>query len=282
MIDLHTHSNVSDGTMTPAELVRHAAEKGLSAMALTDHDEVAGVAEAMRIGQQLGIEVIPGIELSVQSDTETHILGYFIDIENKELLTALEAARAVREERTAEVCATLTAMGFPLTYEEIVEEAAGGMTSRGHIAARMVKKGYVDSVKNAFKQYLAYGNPAYSGRQYLTAEQAVKLINGAGGRAYVAHLHLIKQNDGWLRGFLAELKQVGLAGIEGYYNEYTPEMQSRYQAMAEELGLCLSGGSDFHAANKPHIAIGIGQGDLNIDDSVLARMKAERDEAYRN
>ncbi len=277
MIDLHCHSNISDGTMTPDELVKHAAERGLSAMALTDHDEVAGVKEAMEAGKRYGITVIPGIELSVQSDTETHILGYFIDPDNAELLSALEKAREVREERTAEVCATLTELGYPLTYDEIVKEADGGMTSRGHIAAVMVKKGYVESVKEAFKQHLAYGCPAYSGRQYLTAEQAVRLINGAGGRAYVAHLHLIKQDDERLFAFLKQLKDAGLAGIEGYYTDYTPQLQEKYHAMAAELGLSLSGGSDYHAANKPHIEIGVGTGELNVDDSVLAAMTAERD-----
>jgi len=275
MIDLHTHSTVSDGSMTPEEVIRHAKKSGLKAVALTDHDEIKGVEAAVSEGQLLGIEVVPGIELSVKSETETHILGYFIDYKNPALLHAIEEARKVREERTMEVCRNLTSYGMPIKYEEVVEAAEGGMTSRGHIAYVMVQKGYAESIKEAFKKHLAYGCPGYSTKQYLSAAEAVELINKAGGRAYVAHLHLICKEDDEMRKFLCELKEAGLAGVEGYYTEYTGEMQEKYQKMAAELGLAISGGTDFHADIKPHIAIGSGYGNLEIPYSVLENMKKE-------
>lgn len=282
MIDLHTHSTVSDGSMTPTEVIMHAKKCGLSAVALTDHDEISGVAEAIAEGEKLGIEVIPGIELSVKSDTETHILGYFVDYNSPKLLHAINEARKVREERTMEVCRNLAAIGINVNYEEVVAAADGGMTSRGHIAYVMTSKGYTSSIKEAFGKYLAYGCPGYSSKQYLTAAEAVELINSAGGRAYVAHLHLICLDDDDLKSFLSELKEAGLAGIEGYYTDYTPAMQEKYQKMAQELGLSISGGTDFHADIKPHISIGVGYGNLRIPYSVLEAMKAEADKSIRN
>lgn len=269
-IDLHTHSLKSDGAQTPADVVRTAYEAGLSAIALSDHDNIEGVPEAMAEGARLGIEVIPAVELSAQSDTELHILGYFIDIHNKKLNEAMAYALRVRDERQEETCRKLNEQGFAITMDELRQEAHGNpVLCRAHFAQIMVRKGYAESVQDAFSRYLSVGCYAYSNRQALTGPEAVSLIREAGGIAVAAHLHLIKMPDDRLKEYLKSLIPYGLEGVEGYYTDYTPDMEQRYRAMAKELGLVLSGGTDYHGANKPHISIGKGRGNLEIPYSVL-------------
>jgi predicted metal-dependent phosphoesterase TrpH len=157
--------------------------------------------------------------------------------------------------------------------EEAYAIAPSGIIGRAHFARIMMEKGYVSSVKEGFDKWLGVGKPAYDGTQALTAQEAVKLIKDIGGHAFVAHPHLIRISDEALRAFLIELKAYGLDGIEGYYNEYTSEMQDKFQSMAKELGLKISGGTDFHAKMKPHIEIGIGQGNMKIPYSVLENIR---------
>lgn len=273
LIDLHTHSCCSDGSMTPRELVAHAKESGISAVALSDHDCVDGVREAMEEGERLGVEVIPAIEFSVVSDTETHMLGYFIDPSSPAIGAAMEKIFAAREYRARVTLEKLNELGFPITVEEVKKVAGGALLCRAHYARVLQDKGLVGSVKEAFDKYLANGRPAYCGKQAITAEEAIELIHAAGGIAFVAHLHLIRLSDEELYAFLRRLKAAGLDGIEGYYTEYTPEMQEKYRRMAEELGLQISGGTDFHAKMKPHIAIGRGTGNLEIPYEVLEKLK---------
>ena len=282
LIDLHTHSLKSDGAQTPADVVRTAHAAGLSAIALSDHDNIEGVPEAMAEGERLGIEVIPAVELSAQSDTELHILGYFIDIHNKRLNDAMAYALKVRDERQEETCRKLNEQGFQITMEEAREEAHGNpVLCRAHFAQIMVRKGYAESVKDAFNRYLSVGCYAYSNRQALTATEAVSLIREAGGIAVAAHLHLIKKPDDELREYLKALIPYGLDGIEGYYTDYTPDMEQRYRAMAKELGLVISGGTDYHGANKPHITIGQGRGNLEIPYSVLDGLRERHAAIYK-
>ncbi|MBQ3074679.1 MAG: PHP domain-containing protein [Clostridia bacterium] len=281
LIDLHTHSLKSDGAQTPADVVRTAHAAGLSAMALSDHDNVEGVREAMAEGEKLGIEVIPAVELSAQVDTELHILGYFIDVENKKLQEALDYSLVVRDQRQEETCRKLNEQGFQITMDELREEAHGNpVLCRAHFAQIMVRKGYAESVQDCFKKYLSVGCYAYSNKQALLPHEAVSLIHEAGGIAVAAHLHLIKMEDEPLKKFLADLIPHGLDGVEGYYTDYTPDMEQRYRAMAKELGLVLSGGTDYHGANKPHISIGRGRGGLEIPYSVLEGLKARHKEIY--
>lgn len=279
-IDLHTHSLCSDGAQVPADVVRTAAEAGLAAIALSDHDCIDGVQEAIDTGKALGVEVIPAVELSAQSDTELHILGYFIDIHNKKLQDMMAYALKVRDERQEEVCRKLNEQGFDITMDELRTEANGKVLCRAHFAQIMVRKGYAESVKDAFNRYLSVGCYAYSNRQALTGPEAVSLIREAGGIAVAAHLHLIKMPDEELKEYLKSLIPYGLDGIEGYYTDYTPDMEQRYRAMAEELGLVISGGTDYHGANKPHITIGKGKGDLEIPYSVLDGLRARHAEIY--
>ena len=275
-IDLHTHSIKSDGSMTPAEVVREAKSAGLAAIALSDHDTVDGVKEAMEEGERIGVEVVPAIEFSVQSETETHILAYYLDIDNPKLKQVLEECRETRNFRNEETCRLLNELGFDVTMEEAEAIAPNGIIGRAHFARLLMDKGYTSSVKEGFKLYLENGKPAYCGVQRLKADETVELIKECGGLSFVAHLHLIKAEDEPLKEFLKMLKTHGLNGVEGYYTEYTPEMQQKYQAMASELGLMISGGTDFHAAMKPHISIGTGTGNLKIPYSVLENIKKEK------
>lgn len=276
LIDLHTHSNISDGSMTPAELVAHAKQAGLQAMALTDHDSMAGVPEALAAGARLGLEVVPGVELSAKYPTEVHVLGYYPDMDCPLLQEKLEQMRQARERRTRETAEKLQALGFAITAEDAAACAGGKLVGRAHFAKAMVAKGQVGSVKEAFDKYLGVGRPAYSHAHLLTPVACVRLIRSAGGVPFVAHVHSTKLEGQALEDFLLELKAAGLAGIEGYYSEYTPEMGEKYRALAARLGLALSGGSDFHGTMKPHIAIGRGLGDLQVPYSLLERLRSLR------
>ena len=281
LIDLHTHSLKSDGAQTPAEVIRTAHAAGLSAVALSDHDNIDGVREAMAEGERLGIEVVPAVELSAQVDTELHILGYFIDLDNKKLQEAMAYSLVVRDQRQEETCRKLNEQGFQITMDELREEAHGNpVLCRAHFAQIMVRKGYAESVQDCFKKYLSVGCYAYSNKQALLPHEAVSLIHEAGDIAVAAHLHLIKMEDEPLKEFLRSLIPHGLDGVEGYYTDYTPDMETRYRAMAKDLGLVLSGGTDYHGANKPHISIGRGRGELEIPYSVLEGLKARHKEIY--
>lgn len=250
IIDLHTHSNCSDGSMTPAEVVRAAKSAGLAAIALSDHDTTDGIAEAADEGRRVGVEVIPAIELSAASETETHVLGYFIDPENAALREKLGYIREMRVLREREICEKLTSLGLPVAFEEVLAEAGPNVVCRIHIARVMIAHGYVGTVREAFDKYLSPGKLAHSKTQALTDAEAVRLIKGAGGLSFIAHLNQTKRSLDSLRVFLSRLKDEGLDGVEGYYTEYTPGSGAAYRALASELGLILSGGSDFHGANK--------------------------------
>ena len=272
-IDLHTHSLKSDGSMTPAEVVREAKKAGLAAIALSDHDTVDGLPEAIAEGEKIGVEVIPAIEFSVQSKTETHILGYFIDYNNPHLKQIIKEVVDLRIERNHVTTQRLNELGFDITLEEVRALAPNNFVGRAHFARVLMDKGYTQSVKEGFEKYMSVGKYAYCEKQRLTARDAVELIAECGGISFLAHPHLTKLPDDELKEFLAELKSYGLCGIEGYYTDYTPEMQAKYHALAEEMGLMISGGTDFHAAMKPHISIGTGLGNMKIPYSVLENMK---------
>ena len=275
-IDLHTHTICSDGSMTPQELVRHAKESGLSAVAVSDHDTADGVKAAVNAGKTYGIEVIPAIELSAKSDTETHILGYFIDPNSAKLTEVMAYIREIRVLRLGETCEMLQKLNIDVTLDEVREEAKGGILCRAHIASIMTRKGYSESPKAAFQKWLNVGCPAYSESQALTDVEAIELIRSAGGDAYLAHLHLTKKTHDKLERFVRHLTENGLTGIEGYYTDYTSEMASEYRALASRYALKLSGGTDFHGSFKPHISIGSGTNGMVIPYTILEQMKNNR------
>lgn len=273
IVDFHTHSTCSDGTLTPKELVNHAKKSGLSAFALTDHDSVDGIKEAKEEAERIGIEFISGIEFSAAENTETHIIGLFINPENETLLKTIEKLKGSRKRRMEEICFKLRNLGMDITHDEALEIAGGNFVGRAHIAKLMVEKGYCETIKECFEKYIGLGKPAYAEKNELSAVEAVKAIRAAGGLAFLAHLNQTGYSLEQLEELLLKLKSAGLNGIEGYYPEYTAEQISDYRALAEKLSLCFSGGSDYHAAMKPHIQIGVGTGDLSIPYFVLQNMK---------
>lgn len=268
-IDLHTHSTCSDGTLTPTELVKKAKDIGLSAIALTDHDTVDGLEEAFEAGRKYGIEVISGIEFSVKADTEMHLLGLDFSLDCPKIKGVLAEMVANRETRNKKVIEKLSEIGMIITEEDIKNESTSLVTGRSQIAKAMMKKGYVNSVKEAFDKYLSFGKPAFVKRKTLSPEKAIEIIKNSGGFASLAHLNQTKKSDEELYGILTHLKECGLDAIEGYYTEYTDDMNERYRKMARDIGLKLTGGSDFHGTNKTDHELGTGSGNLRIPYKIL-------------
>lgn len=267
-VDFHTHSSCSDGSMSPEELVRHAKESGLSAIALTDHDTFAGVERAKAEGERIGLTVVTGIEISTVSDGETHILGFDFDTSNKELCEVVEEIQEQRRQNNRRTEKALQDLGFDITLDEVKKYAAG-LVGRTHFARAMTDKGYTSSINEAFDLYLAKGRPGHNSVRLLEPVQAVRLIKNAGGKAFLAHLHFTKKTGDDLYRFVKMLKENGLDGIEGYYTEYTDEMHKEYTDLAKRLDLKLSGGTDFHGKGKPKISIGKGFGNLRIPYGLL-------------
>ena len=277
-VDFHTHSTCSDGTFSPTQLIQHAEEIGLSAIALTDHDSVDGIEEALNASKNAKLEFIPGIEFSVTADTEIHIIGLFIDHKNETLLNTIEKTRSQRKNRMEEICKKLREHGFDITYEEALKLAGGDFLGRAHIAKLMMNKGYVTSVKEAFDMYIGLNKPCYAVKKEITPKDAITAIRSAGGLAFLAHLHQTKFGNEKLLALLKELKDYGLNGIEGYYTEYTDENIVEFRTLAQKLGLFYSGGSDFHGSMKPKVNLKTGYGDLHIPYSTLSTLKRLKSE----
>lgn len=275
-IDLHTHSTASDGSMTPPELVRHAYSKGLAAVAITDHDTVNGVAQAMEEGLRLGIEVIPGVEISADYNPEMHLLGYFPNGQVHEILKTLEELREKREQRNPRIINKLNELGFEITLSEVRRLALGGNVGRPHVARAMVDRGYVSSIKEAFDKYLASGRPAYFKKDKLTPANGIVEIVKAGGVPVLAHPIYLGMTGERLDQLLGELAEVGLMGIEAYYTENTPEQTAELLQLAMKHKLLVTGGSDFHGRFKPDIEIGIGRGSLKVPYCLLSALKHAR------
>jgi predicted metal-dependent phosphoesterase TrpH len=274
-VDLHTHTTASDGSFTPTEVVRMAAESGLAAVAITDHDTVAGNAEAVEAGPSCGVEVVPGVEISVNHGGPSyHMLGYFVDYEHEPLLSNLEAIRRFRDERNEKIVARLNELDMPVTLEEIQAEARGESVGRPHVAAVLLRKGYVSNTQEAFDLYLAKGKPAYIDRDRLSAAGGIDLIRGAGGVAVFAHPCIYRWDDpDDLRRTVAEFAEMGIVGLEAYYSGHTPEDERRITALADEFGLVVTGGSDFHGAAKPEFQLGSGAGNLAVSYEHLQKLK---------
>ncbi len=261
-VDLHTHSTYSDGTLTPRELVQQAAEKGLVAVALTDHDSIDGIAEAMAAGQEFGIEVIPGVEFSVGS---VHLLAYFPHGGIERLSHVFELYLQNRRARALKMVDALTALGMPLTYDEVVEEAGGErFLGRVHFARVLLKKGYVSSIKQAFHDWIADGKPGYVRKQGLSLEQLIGKINACGGVPVLAHPCQLSMSWERKARFVEQLVGYGLKGVETYYSEHSKADIREALRWARRWDLAVTGGSDFHGSNKPDIALGKGRGNLTV------------------
>ena len=277
IIDLHVHSTESDGTLTPEELVAEAKKAGLSAFALTDHDTCQGVGKAMFPAASAGIELIPGIELSTDyHGKEVHIVGLYIDTENRELLSKTAEYRKCRSERNALMVEALQKEGLSITMEELVAENPDCVITRANIARFLYEHGQIKSVCEAFDRYIGDHCKCYVGRLKVSSSDAVRLIKAAGGIAILAHPLLYGLSSTHLQKLIEELKEAGLDGLEAIYSTYTTGEEQQMKRLARENGLFISGGSDFHGSNKPDIALCRGRGHMYITYSVLTDIKNHR------
>ncbi len=277
-VDLHTHSIESDGTDAPAEIVAAAARAGLSAVALTDHDTLSGIPAARAAAAGAGLELVSGAELSVDWDGGTmHMLCYFLDPERPgPLQERLGEVRDARAGRNRGIVARLRELGMEVTWDEVAAEAHSGVVGRPHIAAVLVAKGHAESIPDAFERWLAAGRPAYVDRYRLGWQEAAELARAEGAVPVVAHPHTLGVNAGEYGRAFAALSAGGVRGIEAWYGEYAPPVREHLAAIAAELGMVATGGSDYHGRYKPHLAIGTGRGDLSVPDAALDGLRAAR------
>lgn len=270
MIDLHTHSTFSDGSLTPARLAVLARESGLSALALTDHDTTGGVPELMAACEREGVAGIVGVEISAEVPRGTmHVLAYGIDLANTTLQQALAEIRAGREDRNKVILDRLNTLGYALVWDEIRSLAGDDVVGRPHFAQALVNRGYVKNREDAFERLLAKGRPGYVERFRLSPEDGIGIIRGAGGVAVLAHPFTLKLGRRELAEEVRRLAGCGLGGIEAYYSEHTPAMQEEYSALAKSLGMLVTGGSDFHGEGNPAIRMGRGFGNLDVPDLLV-------------
>ena len=272
-LDLHLHTTFSDGSLPPAEVVRLAQHVNVSALAITDHDTVDGIPEALTAGRDVGIEIIPGIEISSRwRGVEAHILGYFIDWMAPSLQERLAVYRASRHVRNPRIVKKLNELGIAITYEEVAALAGPASVGRPHIARVLMNKNYVTSAKEAFDRYLADGAAAYVPRDLPDPAEAIALIHAAGGVPVLAHPSWLDRSEG-IVALCKELKGVGLAGIEVHYSTHRPEQTSHYLNLAKQLDLLVTGGSDFHGVTKPDIEVGLGRGQLKVPEHLLEPLR---------
>lgn len=257
-IDLHVHTTASDGTLTPSQTVQLAKRRQLKAIAITDHDTVDGVKEALEEGKRLSIEVIPGVEISANAKTGSlHLLGYFVETERGILKEKLERLKQARSERNPRIADRLNDLGVHITYEEVVRASGGGQVGRPHFAQVLVNRGYVRSISEAFDRYLAQGAPAYVGKFRFEVKEAMDIVLEAGGVPVLAHPFTMNCAPDELETRVTELVQDGLKGIEVFYPDHTGEQTVQYQRLADKLGLVKTGGSDFHGALIEKAELGI-------------------------
>lgn len=273
-VDLHVHSNASDGTLTPEQVAGLASEAGLSAMALTDHDTTAGIPGALKAGKELGLEVIPGIEVSSSfQGHEIHILGLFIHPESPALQAALRAFRLRRDRRNQEMLKRLSAGGICLTTEELCAGNPDAVITRAHIARALLERGLGSSLDQIFKKYLQYGGPYCPPKEYLPMEDVMKALLDSGAFVALAHPFLYKLGDRNTEHLISCLAGLGMQGLEVYHSSHNQLESAKLQEMAARHHLLPTGGSDFHGSNKPDISIGKGRGGLRVSSLLLDAIK---------
>lgn len=277
-IDLHTHSTASDGCLPPTELVERAAGLGLAALALTDHDTVAGLDEARAAAARTGVEFVAGCELSVLWPVGfLHLLGLFLPERPGRLLAALDHLMDRRHDRNRRIVDKLNALGLDLAYAEVEAIAGGGSVGRPHLALAMQARGYVASVEQAFEQYLGRRGRAFVPKDQFTAEKALALLREEGATPVLAHPFSLRATGRVLENKVRKLKDLGLDGLECLYPEHSPDQTREYLRLAEKLDLAVTGGSDFHgAAVKPDIELGVGGGSLELPYALLDSLRERR------
>ena len=274
-VDLHCHSTASDGTLSPQEVAELAQKIGLSAVALTDHDTIDGLAEFQSAA--FGIEAIAGIEFAALWEhfcrPEIHIVGLGIHPNHPALQRRMEAIQKSRELRNRKMCEKLSSIGLHLTLEEVAANAGGEIITRAHFANVLLEKGYIKKKSDAFSRYISPGLPGYVEREFLSPRLCIETIKAAGGAAVLAHPTLYGLDMAQMETLCKELISYGLDGMECQYSTYTSEQEKQISSLAERLGLLFSGGSDFHGKNKPDIHLGSGKGSLAIPYAFWEKLK---------
>lgn len=280
-IDLHTHTCKSDGSYTPTELVDYAIKKNLAAVAITDHDSIEGLDEAVAHAAALkerglpSVEVIPGIEFSTKYEKQdVHIVGLYISYEEKTFRNALCGFVDSRVNRNRKMCENLRGAGIDITFEKLLAMFPGAVITRAHYASYLLENGYVKSRQDAFARYLGDHTKYFVPREKVTPSQAVELILKAGGIPILAHPPLYHMGNDRLETLISFLQADGLMGIEVFYSTYSNQDVRDMQRLADKYDLLVSGGSDFHGANKPGLDLGCGYGRLFVPEEVLFNIKA--------
>lgn len=262
-VDLHCHSTASDGTLSPSQVIALAVRNGLSALALTDHDTVAGVPEAADAARKAGLDFLTGIEIScdVPKPATMHLLGYGVDPHSPVLLGMSKRLIDARNDRNPRIIQRLNELGVAVAMPEVEAEAGGDVVGRPHIAAVLVRKGYSSSIRQAFDRYLGQGGAAYFDKERLPPRQAVGLVRQSGGVAVLAHpVQLRTENDAQLERIIKDLKDSGLVGLEVLHSDHDLALVEKYSRLADRYGLLKTGGSDFHGSNKSQIDLGLANG----------------------
>lgn len=271
--DLHVHTTFSDGTQSPEKIVELAKKAGLKTIAITDHDVVAGIAPAQKVGSEAGIEVIAGIELSTETpETEIHILGYFIDSHSQELLKTILNIQKGREERIFKICEKLKGLGVDLDPKKVFEIAGHRAAGRPHVARALINQGFVANFKEAFAKYINFKGPAYVSHYKLLPEEAVKLVISSGGLPVYGHPAVSNCDQ-----IIPDLIKAGLAGIEAYYSSHGQATTQHYLDLARKYNLLVTGGSDYHGFKSGRE---VKLGDFVVPDELVDKLKNEY--LYRN
>lgn len=278
-IDLHIHTTASDGTFTPEQVISHAHQLKLKAIAITDHDTVAGSKEALRNGIPPSLGFLTGVEISstpppfYPASGSFHLLGYSIRLDDPKLNQTLEKLQQARKNRNPAIITRLNELGISITLDEVRKEAGEGQLGRPHIAQLMVKKRVVASIDAAFDQFLGTGKPAYVDKQRIECFKAIEIILAAGGVPVLAHPGLLDfKEENQLEELIGRLKKAGIQGVEVYYSGHTPDQTRLFAELAKRHDLLMTGGSDFHGAIQPEIEMGSGQGDLIVPFELFKKL----------
>ena len=279
LVDLHVHTSFSDGTLSPSQVVSLAASKQLKAIAVTDHDTVDGIDEALRFAEHVDLEVIAGTELScMYKNKEIHMLGFFLDCGTPGLLEALSHQRESRDRRNMEMMRRLAEDGIVFTTEDLTGGNTDTVVTRAHFARVLVEKGYVKTTDQAFRKYLDHSKKYCPPKEGFAPEEAIRLILSAGGFPAIAHPMLYKMNYKEIGQMIVEFKSYGLQGVEVYYSAHCQYESAQLREICLKTSLLPTGGSDFHGSNKPDIDIGSGRGGLRVPYLLLQDIKKYREE----
>ena len=272
MIDLHTHTTCSDGSLTPTELIKKAKEIGLNAIAITDHDTLAGLKEGKNAAQKESIRFIPGVELEIAHSFkgEFHLLGLGLKDLEGNLKSTLENIRGFREVRNLEIIRLMQKDNLKITYDDVKLIAGGDVIARPHFSKCLVNAGYAKNQNSAFKDFLNPGSPYYVSKKALDLDVAISLIHDAGGKAIIAHPQSLYISWGKLPNILKEYREMGLDGIEAWHGGNKKKDCEKFEKIASDLRLIVSGGSDYHGNNIKGRTLGIGAGERNIPDIFLS------------